>query len=125
MPLLAVSLGAAAPGNLGAAHLFIAALAAGVLTTGIAVVTQRHISVAATVVTLSAIGGLVAAARMWRPIPAQWLGMLTLVGLLFLLTLAPTSHCGQRGSGRPTSGPSPGATCSSAAPDCRPTRCRR
>ena len=90
MPLLAVSLGAAAPGNLGAAHVFIAALAAGVLTTGIAVVTQRHISVAATVVTLSAIGGLVAAARMWRPIPAQWMGMLTLVGLLFLLTLAPT-----------------------------------
>ncbi|HEY1842461.1 MAG TPA: type VII secretion integral membrane protein EccD [Mycobacterium sp.] len=90
IPLLAVSLGTAAPGKLGAAHVFIAALAAGVLTTGLAVVTQRHISVAATVVALSAIGGLVAAVRMWRPVPAQWMGMLTLVGLLFVLTLAPT-----------------------------------
>ena len=33
---------------------------------------------------------MVAAARMWWPIPAQWLGMCTLVILLFLLTLAPT-----------------------------------
>jgi type VII secretion integral membrane protein EccD len=90
VPLLAVSLGAGAPGHLGAAHVFITALAVGVLTCGIAVVTRRHINVAATIVTLCALGGLVAAARMWRPIPAQWMGMLTLVGLLFLLTLAPT-----------------------------------
>jgi type VII secretion integral membrane protein EccD len=89
-PLLAVSLGAGAPGRLGAAHLFITALAFGMITCGIAVVTRRHIDVAATVVTLCAVGGLVAAARMWRPIPAQWMGMLTLVGLLFLLTLSPT-----------------------------------
>jgi type VII secretion integral membrane protein EccD len=90
VPLLAVSLGAGAPGNLGAAHLFITALAAGVLTCGISVLTARHINVAATVVTLCGLGGLVAAARMWRPVPAQWLGMCTLVFLLFLLTLAPT-----------------------------------
>jgi type VII secretion integral membrane protein EccD len=90
VPLIAVSLGAGAPGKLGAAHLFIAALAAGVLTCGIAVMTRRHINVAATIVTLCALGGLVAAARMWRPVPAQWLGMCTLVVLLFLLTLAPT-----------------------------------
>ncbi|HME75245.1 MAG TPA: type VII secretion integral membrane protein EccD [Mycobacterium sp.] len=90
MPLLAVSLGAGAPGNLGAAHLFIAALAAGMLTCGIAVMTGRHINVAATIVTLCALGGVVAIARMWRPVPAQWLGMCTLVVLLFLLTLAPT-----------------------------------
>lgn len=90
MPLLAVSLAAGAPGDLGAAHLFIAALAAGLLTCGIAVLTRRHIYVAATIVTLCALGGLVAAARMWRPMPAQWLGMCTLVVLLFLLTLAPT-----------------------------------
>ena len=90
MPLLAVSLGAGAPGRLGAAHLFIAALAAGVLTCGIAVMTRRHVNVAATIVTLCALGGLVAAARMWRSVPAQWLGMCTLVVLLFLLTLAPT-----------------------------------
>jgi type VII secretion integral membrane protein EccD len=90
MPLLAVGLGAGAPGHLGAAHLFIAALAAGVLTCGIAVMTRRHINVAATIVTLCGLGGVVAAARMWRPVPAQWLGMCTLVVLLFLLTLAPT-----------------------------------
>jgi ESX secretion system protein EccD len=90
VPLLAVSLGAGAPGKLGAAHLFIAALAAGMLTCGIAVMTRRHVNVAATIVTLCALGGLIAAARMWRPVPAQWLGMCTLVVLLFLLTLAPT-----------------------------------
>jgi type VII secretion integral membrane protein EccD len=90
VPLLAVSLGAGAPGDLGAAHLFITALFVAMLACGVAVTTRRHINVAATIVTLCALGGLVAAARMWRPIPAQWLGMLTLVGLLFLLTLAPT-----------------------------------
>ena len=90
VPLLAVSLGAGAPGALGAAHLFITALAAAMLTCGVAVMTGRHIYVAATVVTLCALGGLIATARMWRPVPAQWLGMCTLVVLLFLLTLAPT-----------------------------------
>ncbi|MDT5252449.1 MAG: hypothetical protein QOH07_1400 [Mycobacterium sp.] len=90
VPLLAVSLGAGAPGALGAAHLFITALAAGALTCGIAVLTQRHVYAAATIVTLCALGGVIAAARMWQPIPAQWLGMCTLVILLFLLTLAPT-----------------------------------
>jgi type VII secretion integral membrane protein EccD len=90
VPLLAVSLGAGAPGDLGSAHLFITALAIGVLTCGIAVMTRRHVNVAATIVTLCALGGVVAAARMWWPIPAQWIGMCTMVGLLFLLTLAPT-----------------------------------
>ncbi len=90
VPLLAVSVAAAAPGPLGSAHLFIAALAVSVLTCGVAVVTRREISVAAAVVTLCALGGTAAAARMWQPMPAQWLGMLTLVVLLLLLTLAPT-----------------------------------
>lgn len=90
VPLVAVSVAAAAPGSLGSAHLFIAALAGAVLTCGVAVLTRRHISLAATVVTLCALGGVVAAARMWRPIPAQWLGMCTLVALLLLLTMAPT-----------------------------------
>jgi type VII secretion integral membrane protein EccD len=90
VPLLAVSLGAGAPGDLGSAHLFIAALAIGVLASGTAVMTGRHINVAATIVTLCGLGGLVAAARMWRPIPAQWMGMCTMVCLLFLLTLGPT-----------------------------------
>lgn len=90
VPLLAVSVGAAAPGALGAAHLFITVLAAAMLTCGLAVTTRRNLNVAATVVTLCGIGGVIAAARMWRPVPAQWLGMITLVILLFLLTLAPT-----------------------------------
>lgn len=89
-PLLAVSLGAAAPGALGAPHLFIAGLAAAILTCAIVAVTGRLVTVAATVVTLCALGGVVAAVRMWRPVPAQWLGMCTLVALLALLTLAPT-----------------------------------
>src|SRR5574337_7516 len=89
-PPLAVSLGAAAPGELGAPHLFITALAAAVLTCGIAVATKRFINVAAAVATLCALGGAAATARMWWPVPAQWLGMCTLITLLFLLTLAPT-----------------------------------
>lgn len=89
-PLLALSIATAAPGRLGSAHLFIAALAFGVLTCGIAAMTRRHINVAATVVTLCALGGTVAGVRMWRPVPAQSLGMCTLVALLLLLTLAPT-----------------------------------
>ncbi|MCV7226205.1 type VII secretion integral membrane protein EccD [Mycolicibacterium komossense] len=90
IPTLAVSAAAAAPGALGAAHLFIAALGVTVLTCGLASVTGRHITVAATVVTLCGLGGLVALTRMWQPIPPQWLGMCTLVALLLLLTLAPT-----------------------------------
>jgi type VII secretion integral membrane protein EccD len=90
VPLLAVSLGAGAPGDLGSAHLFITALAVGVLTCGIAVTTRRHIPAAAAIVTLCALSGLVAAARMWQPIPDQWLGMCALVALLVLLTMAPT-----------------------------------
>jgi type VII secretion integral membrane protein EccD len=90
VPLLAASVGAGAPGKVGSAHVFITALAVGVLTCGVAVMTRRHINVAATIVTLCALGGIVAAGRMWRPIPAQWLGMCSLVALLFLLTLAPT-----------------------------------
>jgi type VII secretion integral membrane protein EccD len=89
-PLLVISLAGGAPGNLGSAHLFIAALAGTVLTCGIAAVTRRHVKVAATVVTLCGLGGTAAAARMWRPIPVQWLGMCTLVALLLMLTLAPT-----------------------------------
>ena len=58
VPLLAVSLGAGAPGAVGAAHLFIAALAAAMLTCGVAVLTGRYINVAATVVTLCGLGGV-------------------------------------------------------------------
>jgi type VII secretion integral membrane protein EccD len=90
VPLLAVGFAAAAPGDVGSAHVFIAALAAAVLTVGVVTTTGRHLTIAATVVTLCGIGGLVAVARMWASVPGQWLGMCTLIGLLLLLTLAPT-----------------------------------
>jgi type VII secretion integral membrane protein EccD len=90
LPLLTVSVACVAPGRLGAAHAFIAALAGAVLTCGIASATRRHANVAATAVTVLGLAGLGAAARMWWPVPAQWLGMWTLVALLLLLTMAPT-----------------------------------
>jgi ESX secretion system protein EccD len=89
-PLVAFSAGAAAPGQLGAAQLFIAGLGLGVLTWALVTATRRHYTVSAAVVTLCAIVGLVAAARMWRPVQVQWLGMCTLIALLLLLSLAPT-----------------------------------
>ncbi len=90
VPLLAVSAGAAAPGQIGAAQVFIAVLGAGVLAWALVNVARRHYTVAATVVILCVLGGLVTAARMWRPVPGQWLGMCTLIALLLLLSLAPT-----------------------------------
>lgn len=89
VPPLAVSLGAAAPGKSGAPHVFIAALAAALLVSGTVVATGRLVNVAAAVVTVCALGGAVAAIRMWRPVPAQWLGMCVLIALLFTLTFAP------------------------------------
>ncbi|WP_099025859.1 type VII secretion integral membrane protein EccD [Mycolicibacterium palauense] len=90
VPLLAVAAGSGAPGGLGAAHLFIAGLTTALLTCAVVVVTKKHVTLAATVVTLCALGGAVALARMWRPIQAQWFGMLALVALLLVLSLAPT-----------------------------------
>ncbi|SPM33876.1 SX-2 secretion system protein eccD2 [Mycobacterium rhizamassiliense] len=90
LPLLAASAAANAPGHLGAAHAFIAALMGAVLTVGLATATGRHANVAATVVTLLGLGAALSGARMWWPVPAQWLGMFTLVALLLLLTMAPT-----------------------------------
>lgn len=90
VPPFAIGVAAAAPGTLGGAHLFIAALATASMACGVAVVTRWNIAFAATVITLCTIGGLVAAARMWQPIPVQWLGMCVLFGLLILLTVGPT-----------------------------------
>jgi type VII secretion integral membrane protein EccD len=90
VPLLAASLGGGAPGKPGSAHVFILAVAMTVLTCGIGAVTRRRINVATAVVTVSALGGTVAAIRMWWSVPAQWLGMCALIALLLLLTFAPT-----------------------------------
>ncbi len=89
-PLLAVGIAAAGPGRPGSAHAFIGVLAAAVLTWAVAALTRRHLDVAAAVMTVCALTGAVAAARMWRPVPAQWLGMCSLTGLLVLVTAAPT-----------------------------------
>lgn len=91
IPLLALGLAAAAPGRPGAAHVFIAALAAGVFTGALGILTRRHLTAVAATVTLCAVGGLVATARMWAPIPAQRLGICVLIALLILLGLAPTA----------------------------------
>lgn len=90
IPLLAVGCALATPGALSAAHVFIAALAAAVMTFGLASMTQGNIVVAATVVTVCVVGGVIAGVRMWQAVPAQRLGMCTLIGLLVLITAAPT-----------------------------------
>ena len=87
--LLSFAVAAAAPGRLGGAHVFAGAVA---LTAAVCVavwLTGKLVTMAATVVTICAIGALVAAARMWHPVPAQWLGMCLLTALLMALTLAP------------------------------------
>lgn len=89
VPLLSVCFAAAAPGSLGSAHLFIAALSATVFAAGLAALTRRHLSFAAATVVIGVLTGLVAALRMWQPIPAQRLGMSVLIGLLILLAIAP------------------------------------
>ncbi len=90
IPLVAVGFSAAAPGAVGSAHLFIVALAITVLTCLLTRLTQRNITIAATVVALCVLGGLVCAVRMWQPVAAQRLGICTLIGLLLLLSLGPT-----------------------------------
>lgn len=90
IPLLATAAGAAAPGPLAAPQLFIAGLAAALLTGALIAITGQHFTIASAVVTLCALGGAVSLTRMWRPVQAQWLGMCTLIVLLLLLSLAPT-----------------------------------
>ena len=90
IPGLAVGFAAAAPGTVGSAHLFIGGLTVVVSAAAFLILTDRRTTAAAGVVTAFGLGTVIAAARMWRPVPAQWLGMCALVALLFLLTLAPT-----------------------------------
>ncbi|MGI9162237.1 MAG: type VII secretion integral membrane protein EccD [Mycobacterium sp.] len=90
VPLLTAGLTLGLPGALGAAHLFVAALATAVLTCAAVAVTHRNLSGAATVVTLSVIGGLIAGVRMFADVPAQRLGLGALVMLLVSLSISPT-----------------------------------
>ena len=90
VPLLTAGLTLGLPGGIGAAHLFVVALSTAVLTCVAAAVTHKHLSLAATVVTLSVIGGLIAGIRMFTDAPAQRLGLGALVMLLVSLTISPT-----------------------------------
>ena len=90
VPLVAFAVASAAPGALGSAHAFIAATAAATLTCVVVAATRCHLAAAAAAVALCTVVVLVSAVRMWRPVPSQWLGMGVLIGLLVLLTLAPT-----------------------------------
>jgi len=90
VPPLAVGLASAPPGPVGSAHLFVAALASAALTISVSALTKRAVRYAAGSVTLCVTGAAVAAARMFGAVPAQYLGMCVLIGLLVLLTIAPT-----------------------------------
>lgn len=90
VPLLAIGFALAAPGGLGSAHLFIGVLSTAVLAIGVIKITRQLVSFAACVVTLCSIGAAAAAARMSTSVPSQRLGICILIGLLLLLTLAPT-----------------------------------
>lgn len=90
VPPLAISFALAAPGELSAAHLFIAALTTVVAAVGAAAITRQHVIFAAAAVTTSAFVTVVAAVRMTGPVPWQWLGMSVMIALLALLTAAPT-----------------------------------
>lgn len=90
VPLLAGGTALGIPGRLGAAHLFVAALMMAVLTGIAAVVTQGRVMLAATTVTLSVAGALIAGIRMFTDAPVQKLGIAALVVLLVLLTISPT-----------------------------------
>lgn len=80
--LLTVAAYAVAPGQLGASHVMLAAVVAVVGAGAIGGVTHRHTGISAAVITVVSIGVLSVAARMWRAVPGQWLGMLTLLVLL-------------------------------------------
>ena len=90
VPLLATGFALAAPGALGSPHFFIGALSTAVLAVGVTKNTRQLVSFAACIVTLCSIGGAAAAVRMATSVPSQRLGMCILIGLLLLLTLAPT-----------------------------------
>jgi len=90
VPLLAVGVAAAAPGQLGAAHVFIAALVGLVLSLWVFFATQLHLTVVSAAVTLVAAVGAVAAVVMLLRPSQQSIGIGVLLGLLVLLAAAPT-----------------------------------
>jgi type VII secretion integral membrane protein EccD len=97
--LAAVAAYTAAPGQLGAPHLLLAAATATVAAVGTARLTRRHATAATVVITVCAVAAVSVGLRMWRPVPGQWLGMLTLLVLLlgvFNAPIAALRACGVR-----------------------------
>lgn len=90
VPLVAAAVAFALPGHVSSAHLFGASLCVAFLSSFMVIASRSSYAFASTVITLSGTGGLISAARMLAPVPPQWLAMCTLVGLLILLTAAPT-----------------------------------
>ena len=89
-PLLATGVTLMLPGEVSAAHLFVAALITAALAGIAAVVTHSLITLAATVITLGLLGSLTAGSRMLTGASAQQLGIAALITVLFVLTVSPT-----------------------------------
>lgn len=90
VPLLTVGIAASAPGDLGAPHLFIAALLTAVFGLVGLAGGRGHVACTSAVVTLATVGAVVAGVAMFAHVSSRWIGMGVLVGLLVLLTSAPT-----------------------------------
>lgn len=90
IPLLSAGITLGIPGNLGAAHVFVAALAIAALTSVAATMTHRYATLAASVNTLCALGATISGIRMFTDTSAQRLGMVALVLLLLSLSISPT-----------------------------------
>ena len=90
VPLSAAGVSLAMPGTLGAAQLFVVTLTAAVLAAAAVAVAHRGLTLAAGIVTLCTVGGLISGIRMFTGAPSQRLGIGALIILLFALTLGPT-----------------------------------
>jgi type VII secretion integral membrane protein EccD len=90
--LVAVGAGCAPPGRLGAPHGLIAVVVVAFGSVVISAAARRRLLsvVASIVVTVCAVLAAVAAARMWKPVSGQVLGICVLWGLLMVVRLAPT-----------------------------------
>lgn len=90
IPLLTAGITLGIPGNLGAAHVFVAALAIAALTSVATAMTHRYPTLAAAVHTLCALGATISGIRMFTDASAQRLGITILALLLLSLSVSPT-----------------------------------
>ena len=90
VPMVAFGIAGLLPGDIGSAQVGIAALGLAFFSSALYRFTRRHLRSAATVVAICGLIAVAAAVRMWQPVPAQWLGMCTLVALVTMLTAGPT-----------------------------------